>query len=191
MPKQKSKIEQEERESPPIELSEEAAELIRTLEAERDDALAARQRALADFANYQRRAAENERRALHSGVARLAKSLLPVLDHFDLALNQDPSKTTAKQLLGGVRIVHDELTKALAAHGIETIHPQFDEEFDPNRHEAMLRQDAAGVRPGHIVSVLQPGYAMVDHVLRPAKVAIASEAAQDDAEEDAHKESEE
>jgi molecular chaperone GrpE len=178
MSKQKTPpMDHEERESHPIELSEEAAELMRAIEAERDDAVAARQRALADFANYQRRAAENERRALQSGAARLAQSIVPVLDHFDLALEQDTKQTTAEQLIGGVKIVRDELVKALQAHGVERIDPKPNDEFDPNKHEAMMRQDAPDVAPDHIVRVLQPGYAMGDHVLRPAKVAIASEPA--------------
>ena len=41
------------------------------------------------------------------------------------------------------------------------------------RHEAMLRQDAEGIESNHVVLVMQPGYALGEQVLRPAKVAIA------------------
>jgi len=43
-----------------IELSEEAAQLVLNLQSQIDEAVAARQRALADFRNYQKRAAESE-----------------------------------------------------------------------------------------------------------------------------------
>jgi molecular chaperone GrpE len=159
-----------------IELSEAAAELVSQLEAERDAAVAARQRALADYQNFQRRSIENERRAGEQGATRVVKSIMPVLDHFDLALGQNAKELSVEQLIGGVKIVRDELFKALQVNGVERIEPNQNDEFDPNRHEAMMRQPSEGVAPNHIVCVMQAGYAMGDQVLRPAKVAIAPEA---------------
>ena len=74
-----------------------------------DEAVAARQRALADFANYQRRAADAESQAASGGAARVVRSMLGVLDHFDLALGQDAGQLSVEQLLDGVQIVRDEL----------------------------------------------------------------------------------
>lgn len=156
------------------ELSPEAAALLADLKAELDEAVDARKRALADFANYQRRSTDNEFRAAREGAARVVRSLLAVLDHFDLALEQDTGKVTVEQLLGGVRIVRDELTKALESHGVCRIQPEVGEAFDPNRHEAVLQQTVEGVEPNHIASVLQPGYVLGDMVLRPAKVGVAT-----------------
>jgi molecular chaperone GrpE len=157
-----------------VEIPEVAAEVIEQLKAELAEAVEARKRALADFANYQRRAAENEGRALRSGAAEVVRSLLAVLDHFDLALGQDVEQITVEQLVGGVKMVHDDLVKALAKHGVKRIQPAEGDEFDPNRHEAMLHQPSDAVEPNHIVSILQPGYAIGDFVLRPAKVAVAA-----------------
>jgi molecular chaperone GrpE len=159
-----------------VEIPEAAAEVIEQLKAELAEAVEARKRALADFANYQRRAAENEGRALRSGAADVVRSLLAVLDHFDLALGQDTEQITVDQLVGGVKMVHDDLVKALARHGVQRIQPAEGDEFDPNRHEAMLHQPSHAVEPNHIVSVLQPGYTIGDFVLRPAKVAVAAPA---------------
>ncbi len=163
-----------------IELPEAAAELVERLQRERDEALAARQRALADFRNYQRRATQSEQRAVQGGAAGVVRSLLAVIDHFDLALGQDTEQITVDQLLGGVRIVRDELVKALENHGVQQIEPARGDEFDPNRHEAMMKQPADDVEPSHIVCVLQPGYQMGDLVLRPAKVAVAAPQDEDD-----------
>lgn len=154
-------------------MSREAAAVLDELKAELDLAVEARKRALADFANYQRRAFDNEQRAARDGTAAVARSLLGVLDHFDLALNQDPGSISVEQLMGGVRIVRDELLKALADHGVSRMVPAAGEEFDPNRHEAVMRLPSGDVAPDHIVKVLQPGYTMGDQVLRAAKVAVA------------------
>lgn len=148
---------------------------LKELTARLDEALAARKRALADFANYQRRAAETEAQAAEAGVARVVRSLLGVLDHFDLALDQRSQEITLQQLLGGVKMARDELLKALASHGLQRLQPSVGEEFDPHRHEAVMREPAGDVASDHIVSVVQTGYMMGEMVLRPAKVTVAAE----------------
>jgi molecular chaperone GrpE len=160
----------------PLDLTDEVAALIDSLTRERDDALGARQRALADFANFQRRARENEVRARQQGVTSVVRSLLPVMDHFDLALAQDPSKVSVEQLLGGVKIVRAEFVKLIESLGVTRIDPVPGDPLDPMRHEAMMRQPAPpGVEPGRVAAVFQPGYAMGDLIIRPAKVTIAAE----------------
>ncbi len=148
---------------------------LKELTGRLDEALAARKRALADFANYQRRAAETEAQAAEAGVARVVRSLLGVLDHFDLALDQRPEEITLQQLLDGVKMARGELLKALASHGLQRLQPSIGEEFDPHRHEAVMREPAGDVVSDHIVSVLQTGYMMGEMVLRPAKVTVAAE----------------
>lgn len=156
-----------------LEMSQEAADYVQQLQAQLDEAIAARQRAQADFSNYQRRAMENEQRALTTGSIRVIHALLPVLDHFDLSLNQELDSLTVEKLMNGVKIVRDEVTNALQMLGVESIDPQIGDEFNPNCHEAMMRQEAEGIPPNHIVMVMQSGYMMGDMVLRPAKVAVA------------------
>jgi molecular chaperone GrpE len=154
--------------------SPEAEQMLADLKAELDEAIQARKRALADFANYQRRALDNEHRAGRNATAAVIRSLLPVLDHFDLALGQDPASVTVPQLLGGVRMVRGELDAALGRHGISRIEPRVGDEFDPVRHEAVMRRAVPGVPPGRVGAVLQAGYAQDEIVLRPARVVVAA-----------------
>ena len=133
-------------------------------------------RALAETQNVRRQSRLNESEAMFQGQKRVLEGVIPVLDHFDLALGQDPATVSAEQIIGGVRLIRDELLKALASHNVSLVEPKPGDEFDPMRHEAMMRQPAGDVAPGHIVQVLQVGYAMGDRVLRPAKVTLAEEA---------------
>jgi len=157
-----------------LELSEQVAQVVEQLQRERDDAVEARQRALADFRNFQRRAAENEQRAVQKGTTNVVRALLPVLDHFDLALNQDASQMTVEQLIGGMQLVRDELQRALQSHGVERLEPAVGDAFNPNEHEALTRVPGDEHEPDTIVNVMQPGYRLGNHVLRPAKVAVAA-----------------
>ncbi len=96
---------------------------VEMLKKERDDAVEARTRALADYANFQRRAKENESRERDRGVADVARNLMPALDQFDMALGQPAEDTTVESLLKGIEIVRDELSRALEKTGIARIAP--------------------------------------------------------------------
>ena len=69
-------------EAPPASEPREAA----VLEDDVAKYLALAQRTQADFENYRKRMARENAAALDRGVGKLAKELLPALDHLDLAL---------------------------------------------------------------------------------------------------------
>lgn len=152
---------------------------IGQLEAELDDAKNRTLRLMADFQNYQRRALQNEIVAKQQGVAGIAGSVANVVDHFDTALAQTSKSTNPEQILSGLRLIRDELVKALGQHGVTALAPQPGDLFEPGKHEAVMQQAADGVEPGHVVNTFQPGYVLAgrdgspDRVLRPAKVVVA------------------
>jgi molecular chaperone GrpE len=143
--------------------------------AERDDLRAKYHRALADYQNAQRRFTSDMASARVAGVERVLSSLLPVLDHFDLALGQHGASVSAEQILSGVKMIRDEFNRAMSAFGVVPIVPAVNDEFNPSEHEALSQLAAAGVEPGRISSVYQLGYRLGDRVIRPAKVTIAPE----------------
>ncbi|MFG0331245.1 MAG: nucleotide exchange factor GrpE [Phycisphaerales bacterium] len=144
-------------------------ELVR----ERDDAIARYQRALADYQNFQRRSVENERRARMQAISDLVRDLLPALDNLDLALTQEIEGDHLQRFHDGIRLIRDELFRALAGHGAEVFEAAPGEPFDPNRHEAMMHVPSDEIDPHHVVEQLQTGYRMGDIILRPAKVSVA------------------
>ena len=156
--------------------TDDLAMAVERLTAERDEAVAARMRAQADFANFQRRSIENEARARVGGLVQLTRALMPVLDHFDLALAQDPSRLTVEQLAKSIEMTRAELQKALEQNGIARIEPTPGAEFDPLQHDAVMRQPAEGIAPGCVSMRFQTGWRLGESVLRPAKVAVAPEA---------------
>ncbi len=164
------------------------ATLLQRIERERDEAVESRLRALADFKNFQRRSAENESRAATDGTIRVVRALLPVLDHVDLALQQDVHQLSAEQLMGGVKLLQQEFTRSLEAFGLQAIRPQPGDEFDANAHEAMMRQPSEEMPANHVTMVMQQGFRLGDLILRPAKVAIAAEKSSDDPSSEAHAE---
>lgn len=148
---------------------------IAELESRAADAEARALRTLADYQNFQKRAANNEVEARRQGITGTIMALLPVMDNFDIALGQDVSKMSAEQLLGGVEMVRAEFERALGNQGVSAIKPQKGDEFDAGLHEAVTQQPSDEVEPGRIIESFQTGYKLGDRVLRPAKVVIATE----------------
>jgi molecular chaperone GrpE len=131
--------------------------------------LALAQRTQADFENYRKRMARENANAVDRGVAKLAKELLPALDHLDIALKAAEGH---EDVVKGFAIVRDEFVSALGKAGIQAFSPE-GEPFDPNEHEAMAQQPAEGSEPGTVIEVYQSGYRLNGSVLRPARVVVA------------------
>ena len=130
-------------------------------------------RVQADYQNFVRRSQKNLNEARQQQLMEIAKALVTVLDHFDRALEIDTQKTTATSLVAGVKIVRDELLRTLERFGVERVDVKVGDEFDPNRHEALMHEAGEDVQANHVVKQLQPGYILGDKTLRPAQVSIA------------------
>jgi molecular chaperone GrpE len=137
---------------------------------ERDEYLALAQRTQADFENYRRRMARENAQAGERGIAKVARELLPALDHLELALKAAEGH---EDVVKGFAMVSGELQAALGRVGIEAFAPQ-GEPFDPNEHEAMAQAPIEGAEPGTVAEVYQQGYRINGVVLRPARVVVAS-----------------
>ena len=96
---------------------------------------------------------------------KLAKELLPALDHLELALAGRRGHDEAR-LVKGIRArAATRSSSALGRVGIEPFAPQ-GELFDPNEHEAMVQQPVEGAEPGHGGRGLPAG--LPDQRRRPA-----------------------
>ena len=133
--------------------------------------LALAQRTQADFENFRKRMARENAAAMDRGVGKLAKELLPALDHLDHALKAAEGH---EDVIKGFALVRDEIVKALGRVGIQPFAPQ-GEPFDPNEHEAMA--PAARPRtpsPGRWSRSTSRATGSTGAVLRPARVVVAA-----------------
>jgi molecular chaperone GrpE len=63
----------------------------------------------------------------------------------------------------------------LKSQAVEEIAPQPGDAFDPERHQALMRQAAEQYKDQGptVVQLLQKGYSLNERVLRPAQVAVS------------------
>ena len=148
---------------------EEQIEQPDELVAERDELVDQLQRLQAEFENFRKRSARDQQALVARAHERLVKELLPVLDDLGRALEAAEQHEEAT-LEDGVRLVHRS-ADGRAGEGRA--------DGDRNRrHVRPARARGAALaagrrRAGTVLEVLQKGYRLGDHVLRPARVTIA------------------
>ncbi len=126
-------------------------------------------RTLADFENLRKRTEREKADFFRYALAGAMKDILPVLDNFDRALEHAEE---GDEFHKGVLLIYKQLYDVLQRHGLKPI----DEEgvhFDPNIHEAVVREEDPGVPSQTVTAVLQKGYFLHDRLLRPALVKVA------------------
>src|SRR5580658_5084730 len=106
---------------------------LQKLKAERDSLLDRLARAQAEFENARRRASKEQQDFRDYAVADAIKSLLPVLDSLERALQV---KSDAAELRAGVELIYKQLLAALAKLSVDPIVSK-GEAFDPRYHEAI------------------------------------------------------
>jgi molecular chaperone GrpE len=137
---------------------------------QRDEFLDALQRLKAEFDNYRKRVAREEQALVARASERLVTQLLPMLDDLERAVEAAIEHGELK-LGDGVRLVHRSLANILTREGLVEI--ETDGAFDPHTQEALLSQPSDEPE-GAVIQVLQKGYRLGDHVLRPARVIVSS-----------------
>jgi molecular chaperone GrpE len=126
-------------------------------------------RTLADFENFRKRSEREKSDFFKYALAGLLRELLPVLDNFDRALEH---AAEGDDFHRGVLLVYKQMFDALTKHGLRPI-DQAGVPFDPNIHEAVVREEDPSVPSHTVVAVLQKGYFIHDRLLRPAMVKVA------------------
>lgn len=127
------------------------------------------QRMLAEYANYKRRTEQEKERIGEFTKADLLKHLLTSVDNMERALEAADGPEYKK----GVDMTFRQFHETLAALGLEEI-PAKDAPFNPEVHNAVMREDADGVEPDTVTEVFQKGYRLGERVLRPAMVKVAN-----------------
>ena len=130
------------------------------------------QRTQADFENFKKRAARDAAVAADRGMARLAKELLPALDHLELALRAaeehggatSPRASARSRTRWSARSAASASSRSRPRVSRSTLH----------EHEAMASQPVEGTEPGTVAEVYQQGYRINGTVLRPARVVVAA-----------------
>ncbi|HEX8071244.1 MAG TPA: nucleotide exchange factor GrpE [Pyrinomonadaceae bacterium] len=115
----------------------------------------------------------------HRARAEFVKSLLPVLDNLQRAVEAAEQGGPQGALIEGLRGTINGFEQALAAAGAEPF-SAVGEPFNPERHEAVDMIEVAPERDHTVTAEYSRGYTMGGQLLRPARVQVGRAAQGDE-----------
>jgi molecular chaperone GrpE len=130
-------------------------------------------RLAADFENFRRRTTTEKENLELQAKKNIVTKLLPVIDNFERARTQlKPETEGEKAIHSSYQGVYKTLVECLKKMGVSAMRPE-GQEFDPNFHEAMLREPTNEYPEGTVIEQLMRGYVLGDIILRHAMVKVA------------------
>lgn len=125
----------------------------------------------ADFDNLKRRTEKDKADYFKFALADTFHDLLGVLDNFERALAHR-GDASSEDFQAGIDMIARQLGESLRKYGLVEV-PALGLPFDPNVHEAVVREETADTAPGTVLEVFQRGYLLNERLLRPARVKVA------------------
>lgn len=153
-------------------LSDTKKELDETAEA-LENAKGGYQRMFSEYENFRRRTAEEKEKLSGEVTADVIAKMLPVLDNLERAAECDAGSDAENAVREGVEMVLRSFRETLEKMGVSEI-SALGETFDPNFHNAVMREDDETKGEGEITAVFQKGYILGEKVIRYSMVRVAN-----------------
>jgi len=147
---------------------------VEQLQAQLEDRTGQFTRLTADFDNFRKRTV-TERENLEIQVrCNTIGSLLEVVDNFQRARSHIKPQTDGEMAIHkSYQGVYKQLIEALKKLGVSPMRSE-GQEFDPNLHEAVMREPTNEYLEGTVIEEFVRGYVLGERVLRHAMVKVAT-----------------
>ena len=130
-------------------------------------------RIAADFDNFRKRQTRDQDDLKIQLISKALTSILPIVDNFERARQQlKPESEEAQTLHRSYQGLYKQLVDVLKQQGVAPMRV-VGQQFDPNLHEAVLREPSEEFKEDFIVEELQRGYHLEGKVLRHALVKVS------------------
>ena len=132
-------------------------------------------RLMAEFDNFKKRTQKEKADLMRFGNESLLRSILPILDNLERAIDHGKGSKENTSLLEGLEITLRQFLNTLEKFGVKPLSAR-GEVFDPEKHEAVSQQES-DQEPNRVISEIEKGYIYHDRLLRPARVIVSKEKA--------------
>ncbi len=140
-------------------------------------------RIAADFDNFRKRQSRDQDDLKIQLVSKALKAILPIVDNFERARQQlKPESEEAQTLHRSYQGLYKQLVEVLKQQGVAPMRV-VGQQFDPNLHEAVLREPSEEFNEDIIIEELQRGYHLEGKVLRHALVKVSTGPGQQNSQE--------
>ncbi|NEP16035.1 MAG: nucleotide exchange factor GrpE [Leptolyngbya sp. SIO4C1] len=152
----------------------ELAQQIANLKAQLEDRTGQFLRITADFENFRKRTGREKEELETQIKCNTLSTLLEVVDNFERARAQIKPQTDGEITIHkSYQGVYKQLVEAFKRLGVAPMRAE-GQMFDPNLHEAVMREPTDEYEEGTVIEELVRGYLLGDRVLRHAMVKVAA-----------------
>ena len=131
-------------------------------------------RLYSEFDNFRRRTAKEKLELSQSAGVEIIKELLPVLDDFQRAIDNNEKLEDISAVKEGFKLIQHKFSHILETKGLKPMN-SIGEVFDVDKHEALTQITAPSKKEkGKVLDVIEPGYLLNDKVIRFAKVVVGN-----------------
>ena len=130
-------------------------------------------RIAADFDNFRKRQSRDQDDLKVQLICKSLSAILPIVDNFERARQQlKPESEEAQTLHRSYQGLYKQLVEVLKQQGVAPMRV-LGQQFDPNLHEAVLKEPSQEEKEDIIIEELQRGYHLDGKVLRHALVKVS------------------
>jgi molecular chaperone GrpE len=130
-------------------------------------------RSQAELDNFRKRAAREAQDARAYANTDLLRSLLPIMDNFEMGLEAARAESEKSMIYMGMSMVQRQIQDFLREMGVQEIESA-GKPFDPNLHEAVSQEATDACAEGTVLRVTRRGYRLKDRLLRASSVIVAT-----------------
>src|SRR5574344_2091141 len=127
----------------------------------------------ADTDNLRKSLEKDYRDALKYRSSGFIDNLLPILDGFHMALQNEPNSPELKNYLVGFQYIYKNFVNALESEGVKEISVKVGDNFDAKNMHAIDTEYSEG-KENLVTKVYAQGYMLHDRIIRPAMVYVST-----------------
>jgi len=147
-------------------------EKLSELEAENNDLNDKYLRKSAEFENFRKRMIREKEDAIRFANSTLLLDLIAIIDDFERAIKASEESQDRESFREGIAIIEKQFVSMLEKKWGLKRFESVSEDFNPDFHEALYKEESADVDKPTVVEDYQRGYILHDRVLRPSKVKV-------------------
>ena len=127
----------------------------------------------AELDNFRKRTAREAQDARAYANADLLRSLLPIMDNFEMGIEAARAESEKSMIFMGMSMVQRQMADFLRDMGVTEVEA-LGKAFDPNLHDAVSQEVREGTAEGTILRVTRRGFRLKDRLLRAASVIVSA-----------------
>ncbi|MCL2480463.1 MAG: nucleotide exchange factor GrpE [Spirochaetaceae bacterium] len=126
----------------------------------------------ADFENFRKRVIKEKEETIKYANTNLLLDLINIIDDFERAINSTADSKDFEKFYQGIELIEKQFSSMLEKKWNLIKFAATGDKFDPEKHEAFMKEEKEDIAEPVIAEVFQNGYMLNNRAIRHAKVKV-------------------